>query len=325
MEYFRNPTGSSYRKRMSNPWNLSYSTRKTLHKCPRRFELDKLRNVDVFSDDDNGGLQDNVDFAFGSAVAAGIQQCMINGDRIASLFSAWMAWDAPLDSGKADKKKDINYVFAAVEQFLAHYKSFLGNWRLAYINNKPGVEISARIDLENGFHYYLHIDCILQHQISGKFLVLEFKTTSFNNIHPAIYQNSDQALGYSVVLDALLSQEARTYEVLYLVYKSSAREFEPMFFTKNRLDRAKWVRNLLMDCEFIKARLQEGYFPQRDDGCFSFFRPCPYFEMCSMKNDSLSKYKNLMDVPVREILPTDLTFKISDIINSQMAAVSAEL
>jgi len=323
MEFFRNPTGKSYRQRMSNPWNLSYSTRKTLAKCPRRFELDKLRNVDVFSEDENGALQDNVDFAYGSSLATGIQQCLIEPDRTKVLLAAFFAWDAPLDAAKPEKKKSIAYVYAALEAFLAHHKQFLGNWELATINGKPGVEISARVDLENGYNYYLHIDGILRHRVSGKYLILELKTTSFNNIHPAIYQNSDQALGYSVVLDAATGVDNSVYEVLYLIYKSGSRDFEPMFFTKNRLDRAKWIRNMLFDCAHIEEYKAANHFPQKDEGCYSYFRPCPYFENCGMRNDSLSRYARLQDVAEQEILETDLVFKLSDIIQSQRSAAEA--
>lgn len=322
MEYFRNPTSSAYRKKMSNPLALSYSTRRTLHACPRRFELDKLKNADVFSEDEQGGLQDNIDFAYGSSLAAGIQQCLIKRDRTAIIFSAWVAWDTELLASKPDKRKSFSYVVAALDNFLAHYQSFMGNWELATLNGKPAVELSVRVDLDNGYYYYLHIDGVLRHKVSGKFLILELKTTGFNNIHPAIFQNSDQALGYSIVLDSLVEDKDNlVYEVLYLVYKTSRQEFEPMFFTKRRLERISWIRNLLFDCEDIEKFKAAKHFPQRDSGCYSYFRACPYFEMCGMRNSSLTKYSALSDMGEGELAPADFEVSLQQIINDQAAMI----
>lgn len=268
-------------------------------------------------------MQDNIDFAYGSSLAAGIQQCLIKRDRTAIIFSAWVAWDTDLLASKPEKRKSFSHVVAALDNFLAHYQSFMGNWELATLNGRPAVELSVRVDLGNGYYYYLHIDGVLRHKVSGKFLILELKTTGFNNIHPAIFQNSDQGLGYSIVLDSLVEdKENLVYEVLYLVYKTSRQEFEPMFFTKRRIERVAWIRNLLFDCEHIEQYKASKHFPQRDAGCYSYFRACPYFEMCGMRNSSLSKYESLADVPVGELAPADFEVTLAQIIADQAARIN---
>jgi len=75
------------------------------------------------------------------------------------------------------------------------------NYELVYVDGKPAVELGFRVFCLNEFKVRGFIDLVLRDKRDGKLLVFELKTTRFTNVHPAMYKNSGQALGYSLILD----------------------------------------------------------------------------------------------------------------------------
>jgi hypothetical protein len=289
------PTGTSYRQQTSAINCLSYSTQLTLHGCPRRFLLDKL-TAEAHSEQTS-----NVDFLFGHAVGAGVQNFLATQDADKAIFEAFISWKGDLFiEGSQRKRKSFWYAMTAIQQFAS--LNILDGWKLAVMGNgQPAIEVAFSLNLENGYRYLGHIDVILEKD--GEFKILELKTTSATAVDEATYKNSAQAVGYSLVLDALKGKP--NYTVMYLVYKTSAQEFEILEFFKTRIQRASWLLQLQIDCNILDTFRQIDFYPMHGESCHNFFRQCEYFGMCDMKSyvdgKKAAMWESAPDSPVEGI------------------------
>jgi hypothetical protein len=308
---------NGYREQLKAVNYLSYSTRLTLHGCPRRFILDKVTAKPEEQDD-------NPDFLFGHSVAAGVQSFIAFGDKDRALLDAFLAWNGSLETEKEKSKKSIWFALAAVIQFCTISHGILNGWEVAMINEKPAVELSFAINLENGWRYLGHIVLVLVNSSTGQMMVLELKTTSFNSVNEATYKNSDQAIGYSIVLDSLarrLGLDSRNYTVLYLVYMTGNQTFEPLPFIKTGAARAVWLHDLLVDCSIGDTYRQQNHFPMRGESCFSFFRQCEYFGTCDLK-PLTDRAIGLEPADVTDLIEgVDYYFTLSEIIESELVGI----
>lgn len=263
---------------------LSYSTLLTLHSCPRRFQLYRM-NANKSSEED---YEASVTFAFGHVVGAGIQDVLDNKSRDQVVFSAFIGWKPDLFAENQKQAKSFWLAVAAIDRLSAMRSAgFLKDYEIVYHESKPAVELGFIISLPDGFKYRGFVDGVLQHKITGEILVLECKTTSSGNLHPAMYKNSAQAIGYSIVLDNLFP-DLSSYKVLYLVYKTKGMEYEPMEFAKSYLQRALWIQELLLDVKMIQLYEETGVFPMRGESCFPYYRECEYFGNCTMSTHYLT-------------------------------------
>lgn len=263
---------------------LSNSTNVTLHKCPRKFELDKLMKTQ--SDNDDFHL------VFGSLVGIGIAEIMESGSWEKAYWKMFLCDRGNLDDDFGSiKNKTFYHALIAIDRFLALRNSRFRDYELAYFDGKPATELGFTIDCGNGFSYRGFIDAVLLNRITKEIVVLECKTTSFSNIHEAVFKHSGQAIGYSIIIDTMVSllnlDESSSYTVFYPIYKATKGEWELMEFRKNHVARALWIKNILLDKQFIEERAADNYFPMRGESCYDFFRPCEYFEVCEMANKNL--------------------------------------
>lgn len=264
---------------------LSYSSLLTLHSCPRKFQLDRLQ-APQHDDDAN---KSSVTFAFGHAVGLGVQLAFDNKSEEEILFQMFLAWDADLLDENPKQAKSFWHSIQAVQQFISmREQGFLSDWELVYWNGKPAIELSFLIHLPNDFKFRGFVDAVLRNKKTGEIMVLELKTTGFSAVNSATYKNSAQAIGYSVVLDHLFP-ELSSYEVLYLVYKTKSREYEPLLFTKSYLQRALWIRELLLDLDVIALYENADIYPQHGESCYQFFRECEYFYTCTLSTEKLTE------------------------------------
>ena len=314
----------SYSALMANVANLSYSNLQTFESCPRRFELTKLT-----ASLEPQHRETNADFVYGHAVAAGVQHYLAFHDRDEALKHLVFAWNSDLlltnarinYAGKSvGGDKSIWKAITALEIFISIAPSLLADWTVAYLQGRPAIELSFRIDLENGYFYYGHVDLILQNTTTNELMVLELKTSGGTSIDESSYKNSPQALGYTLVLDSIAQnlQLSASFYVLYLIYKSKTREFVPLTFTKTFLDRANWIRTLLIQCNEIDSYRRMNFFPKRHQGCNAYFRRCPHFDTCTMSNKAQSQFSSLEEInyPSEEILP-EFNYTISQLIDHQ--------
>ncbi len=297
---------------------LSYSSLCSLNSCPRKFQLYKLGTAEEELEDSSS----SVTFAYGSVVGIGIQAILQNKSEKEVLLEMLLAWDIPLLSENTKQVKSFFEAMYAVETFkhMWEQEGFLQGWSLVAIDGIPAVEIPFSIELQDGFIYRGFLDAALINEDTGNVMVLELKTTSSSRVNEAMYKNSFQAIGYSIVLDSLVPGKS-DFTVTYLPYKTKERTFEIMPFTKYHKDRAKWIRDLLFQVEIIKLFEQdaESGYPMHGESCYSFFRPCEYFNSCTFDTANITKKLSRADLNRLEVDDAKYTHKFSfhDLISTQ--------
>jgi hypothetical protein len=138
----------------------------------------------------------------------------------------------------------------------------------------------------------------------------------------ASYGNSYQALGYSVVVDAIASNlglDSPDYEVMYIVYSSKTREFQLLPFTKNKTQRAEWLQDLLLDHATIAQYKQLGFFPKRGEHCVNKYgRQCEWYGQCQMRNTSMFPGITVPDLDhIHGLETVDFSFTLEELVAAQ--------
>jgi len=289
---------------------LSYSSLLTLHSCPRKFQLDKLQAERSQED-----IESSVTFAFGHLVGHGIQRALEDIPESQIIFELFCMWKPDLWAENTKQVKSFYHAVFAVQKFIAMRQAgYLSNYELVYWEGKPATELSFRITLPDGFRYRGFVDVVLKDKDTGEVIVLELKTTASANLNPATYKNSAQAIGYSVVLDVLFPSLS-SYQVLYLVYTTKNYEYNPLPFEKSYLQRALWIRELLLDVETIKMYEAAGVYPMHGESCYNFFRECHYYGQCTMATEYLTSEQDTE--PKVEEFQIELT--LQNLIESQLS------
>lgn len=295
---------------------LSYSSRLTAHACPRKYQLDKL-NAAVDTPED---MESSITFAFGHVVGLGIQLVYQDKSEDEIIWELFNFWEPDLFAANNKQKKSFWLGVAAVQRFLSMKASgFLDEWELLYYEGKPAVELSFKVILPNGFSYRGFVDAVLIHKTTGKIMVLECKTSSVPTLNPAMYKNSAQAIGYSVVLDKL-APEISSYEVMYLVYLSKDMNYEVLPFVKNYLQRALWIQELLLDVELLCMYEEAGVYPMHGESCFNYYRECKYLQTCTLSTSYLTAPLSDEDVKLLEQKESEyqITVTVQDLIAAQL-------
>lgn len=297
---------------------LSHSSDELVERCPRKYELYRLSSKTE--------KEENEDLSFGKIVGIGIQSLFMKESKETAIWKMFCAWNRDLfDEEGEQKKKTFWWAIYAIEKFLPHFAQLSVNYELVWIQQAdkliPAIELGFRIHCLNDFKYRGFIDVVLRDKRNGKLLVFELKTTRYKDVHPALYKNSGQALGYSLILD-YVSQKLgialeSDFKVLYYVYKTTVCEYEAIPFPKTHLQRAIWIKSLLQRQQQITQYIEDSLFPMHGWNCFQFNRACGFFDICEMKTELLVEKNPTM----REEKDTDFAFNINliDLVDSQLA------
>lgn len=305
---------------------ISYSTLSNLHLCERRFACSKLRLAASQDSPKILWADSNIDFAFGRSVESGVHGVLV-GNKDQDIFKEqFLSWDIPLFEEHArGYAKTFTDSVIAIDRFKYVKQMLFGGWEIAFFNGKPAIEVAMCIDCGNGYYYIGHADVILYNPIERRYRVLEIKTTGAKYFHEAMYKNSDQAIGYSIMLDNIAKdlEETATFEVFYLVYATSFGEWKKFDFSKSRSQRAGWINTILLDIQRINTYLQVDYWPKRGSSCMSYGKPCSYFDTCDLSKEAFNPNGFEM-VTEEEILTYDFDFhfNLQDIINTQKDLIS---
>lgn len=290
---------------------LSYSSSATLHQCPKRLQLYKMG--------ESLAKESNVTFAFGHSVGAGVQSLLCGSSIEQAIWEAFINWDVDLWDEDNKSKKAFHWVVQALEKFVPYARNILKTYEVAMFNGKPAKELSFQVLFPNKFRYRAHIDIVLRHRVTGESLVVELKTTKARTILEATYGNSRQALSYSVVLDRIV-EGAASYKVWYIVYQTETEDYEFLPFTKTAIEKARWIKGMLVDFEHLARYEEEKFYPQYDHSCVEFFRPCQYYGTCGMSDKSLLASPEELETRVQKELETEytFTFTLEEIIQQQL-------
>lgn len=304
---------------------LSHSSVALLRSCPQKYKLRKMYGK---IDDE----EESEDLTFGKALGHGVQQ-LLAGRSIEEIYiEIFCMWKRDLsDPSDAEirKKKTLWHVYHALDLFQRrHLANILANYDVATFADRKALELGFRIKIGSGFTYRGFVDVVLVHKITRRLLVLEIKTTAFKYVLPAKYQNSDQALGYSLICDYVArhsqAEFGSDYEVLYLVYMTTQMEYVPLNFTKSHNMRAQWIQDIILEVEKVKLYESSNYWPRHGSACGSFNRACDYIGVCHMSDTSLLIGAN---PEVKEEKDSDFLFNISllELIEAQMQINQQEL
>lgn len=296
---------------------LSYSSSLTLHACPAKYELYKLSPHHIIH-------EANADFDFGHQVGLGTQEYIVHQNKDKVYWQMFLSNKGILhDEEGAKKKKTFFHALEAVDRFVPFYQENLFEWKIAEFDGKPATELGFYIDCGNGWCYRGFVDAVLLNKMRFALGVYEGKTTGSYNINEAMYGNSGQALGYSLVTDEiakLYGQElVSDYEVNYAVYQSLAQEWTHFKFHKSRTQRAMWIKQLLLDIKHISEYAEEEYFPLYGESCFNYMRQCEFYDTCTISRKYL--FMDLEKIPEEQddMSKYQFQFHLSDIIQTQLA------
>lgn len=262
---------------------LSQSSQVLEEACPRRYELDRLS--------ERMEKEEDIHLDFGTVVGDLVQHYMVTDSVDDAVFQMFMRWPRELftESQEEEKnKKNFWYALYALDRFVPLRKSVLDEYEVAAFNGKPAKELGFVIDCGDGFKYRGKLDLLLVSKKTQRFACMEIKTTNSTRLHPAMYQNSGQGIGYSAIVDIVASkygmQQRDAFPVIYPVYQSKQQEWEEFRFTKKKTSTVNWLRHLLRTIQHISEYAEDGFFPMYGQSCFDFFRPCPFFDTCEMDN-----------------------------------------
>lgn len=265
----------------------SHSMDELFHACPREWQIKKLRAAIG-----ERHYSSNPTFAFGHAVGAGVAVFDKTHSLDQAIFAAFLAWnidlfaEQPLDRRGHDPKKSFAWVVWALEKYEVFYHDelMLHDWEVV------DMEATLLVDLQDGdedssrpSHLHTgHCDELLQNRETGQFKVKENKTTAYSSIHPAMYSNSSQTLGYAVIVSLFGGTD---YDVLYTVYSSSEERWVQLECPKSQLHKVEWVKDTLLTAEQMNVYSDEDYFPKRGSNCFRYNRECPEYGTCDLNLD----------------------------------------
>jgi hypothetical protein len=296
--------------------NLSYSSLLTAHSCPRKFQLDRLNATS----DQQESMSESITFSYGQIVGLGIQKILEKKSYDEVIWQMFLGWKPELFADNPKQNKSFAAAVFAIQKFQALLNDgYLNEYSLVNYKGLPACELSFLITLPEGFKYRGFVDAVLQNNRTGEVIVLECKTSSANTLNPATYKNSAQAIGYSIVLDAIFPGLS-SYKVIYLIYSTKSLQYDQLEFSKSYVQRARWIRELILDAEIIRMYIDDDIFPMRGESCFTYFRECQYMNLCQMDTDKLTS--PITQEQIDKIDQANSTYQIQisiyDLIKSQL-------
>ena len=279
----------------SKATRLSHSTLDLLHRCERLYQLKRLlRNVDAKSDDEG-----SEHLSFGHAFGAGVQTYLLTQDKEAALYAAWLAYWPQIETDKKNQPR--------VQALLAKAFIVLDSLLMEYeVEKLEDIERGFMISIEENYYYVGYIDAVLRNRFSGRYYVLECKSTGLmlENLS-ALYCNSGQALGYSIALDRIAGQPLDDFGVIYLVGQMMKTPIEDRIkvlpFEKTYRDRLNWFISLGMDVEHLQRMKELNVYPQRGDACLKYNKACPEFGTCGLTSLDFPYVESAEERQAREL------------------------
>lgn len=295
---------------------ISYSSRSSLTKCPRRYQLTKLGVASNQYEDTNSEITND----FGHAVGLGIQLVWQGAEIDEIIWKLFLNWNTPILTDSTKHTKSLWYAIHAVKKFIdLREAGFLADWELFYWQDKPAVELSYLIDLGDDYNDRGFIDIVVKNKRDGKVMVIECKTSSSKSITQADFGNSTQSLGYAVLLDYIMPG-LTSFEVLYLIYKTEAQEWINIPMFKSALLKAEWIQTVVLTRKILELYEEFNYFPREGSACKSMFGECKYYGICNLSDAVLIKpiSKSQEAALAKELNNYQIKLKLADIISNQL-------
>lgn len=296
-----------------NARQLSYSLLGDFHECERKFQLNRLlRNPSI------RGKSEMPWHIRGTAYGAGVQCYMLTGDIDLAAFVTWLSYypqeEDLLRVPTISQARCVNNLYLSKDQL----DKLRQRYEVATFNGRPATELSFKILIDAKWFYTGHIDLVLFDKVQKIYIVFEIKTTLYKmaDLRP-LYQNSAQALGYSIVLDTIVGADQNEFGTLYFVCRDKNNsdfipDIYPFPFNKTIIDRLKWFYTLGMDVKRLNEMEELGIFPMRGHSCVKFGKTCTHFGFCSTSAGDIKKAEEVDNHKY------DFVFKLQDIIDNHL-------
>lgn len=289
---------------------LSYSSLELLHSCERKFQLIKLLQNDE-------PKEDSEHFSFGHAFGTGVATYLATQDATLALYAAWKAYWPIVETDKKDQVQAL----ALLQASFAHLDTLLLEYEVVSFQGKPATELSFRLNIDDNFYFVGYVDVVLRHRFTDQFVVLEIKHTSLSllDLSP-MYENSGQALGYSIVLDRIVGEPQSSYGIIYFVGQMGRTAFDYKFhtliFNKTVLDRLNWFMTLGLDIRHLEEMSGMGIYPKRGSSCLSFMKPCRYFGTCGLHSFDRPKEEE------EDLIDYQFVYQLNELIQDHLVRVN---
>ena len=291
---------------------LSHSALDVLHVCERKFQLDRLLVSELSEREEWPST------VFGRAYGEGVASYMTHQDADLALYKTFLAYWPVLE----EERKTQEICMSLVLSSIPHLDNLLMDWEVATFNGKPAIELSFRLNIDSRFYFVGYIDLVLRNKWTGVHGIMEVKHTGLNifDLSP-LYQNSGQALGYSIVLDKIVGEAQSNYEVLYFAGQLGAGNgFSPkihtMIYPKTLQDRLNWFITLGMDVERLHMMLDNNVFPLRGASCLQYMKPCKHLGTCNLHG--LDTYKE----EIEDTIVYDFNYQLDEVIQDHLIRIS---
>lgn len=298
---------------------LSYSSNLLLHSCPRKYQLTKLSTIPQQID-----RKQQLTFDYGHMVGDGIADVFLGKTDDEIVWKLFLAWNPErLLDWDEEKNKSFFHAITAIQQFRSVVEMVYSDWEVLILpSGRPAIELGFYMQMPEGFKYRGFVDIVLQHRVTKKIRVIEAKTNSNNYVNPAQYQNSSQAIGYSLVID-LIAPEHSEYDVTYAIYSTKRMEWDVPEFNKSYQARGRWIRELLLDAQDILSYDSSDFWPTHGEHCISYGRECNFLGVCHMDTKQLVNHTDPEDIPPENMDNYDFVFSLEDVIKAQQKKVGA--
>lgn len=298
--------------------NTSYSSTLDFASCPRKYQLRKLSSVET--KESQRDYMKQLTFQFGKSLGDMVQETLkgeLSKEQI--LFKVLTEWKCGLYEENPRQQKSIFHLVEAANLLWSLTdNAYFDDYEVAVLaDGKPAIELSFKINMPYGVVYRGFVDAILKNKVTGEYLVLEIKSSSGKYLNQDNYINSEQAIGYSIILDKIVGAKT-DFTVYYLVYLTRMRRWEDLKFPKTYTQRSLWIRDRLWDAQVLNNLITEegslGTWPTRSQGCSYFGSTCQYMNLCHQNTEIITKPINQRTIDFYKNEVVDFEFDLEDII-----------
>lgn len=287
---------------------ISHTSLDLFRTCPRKWQLLRFSQREP----------NNIHFIFGHAVGDGIAAIASGVPLDVVIFTEFLKFSVgPLYEDPKNKKSWAMAV-EALRSFKMLWDEQLSlEWEVCSIDGKPVAELGLSVTID-AYTYRGFVDLVLRNKYTGEVAVLENKTTGARSCVEAMYGNSNQSLGYAVILDKIVP-DVSSYLVLHTVFTTMNLKWNLFPVRKTLVNRANWLRDLLFTVRQIEMYSEDDQFPMFGSGCVAYGKQCHFYGICDQPTAEI-----VGTMPVLEDEPQGkyhYRFTIQELIDQQLEII----
>lgn len=307
------PEGTILMNDPSAKVRLSHSTNALMHSCERKFQKTKLLLT-------RQAREETPATCFGKGFGAAVQHYMVlrTMGESAQVAIDSAIWEGIINWGDTNQKDDRRFIERLIHiiQLSQNFSErMLMEWEIAEFRGRFATELSFRININEKYYFVGYIDLVLRNVKTGRYAPTDYKTTSLNgdDLTPN-FKFSDQVLGYSIVLDAIVGTQLSDFDTNYWVAQLANHgkaalweaNFKDYNFPKTLRDRFEWFLKLYLDVNYMESLTDLQVYPRRN-ACRAYNRTCQFFGECQFtETDTFAPY-------IEDTIEYDFVFELDDL------------